>query len=78
MAVNFKRRDNCKRGSVYVEASMVMPLTCFILLALVGIIMAFHGEFSKQINAHTESIKHWDCSKELVLIRNYERFIDWI
>lgn len=75
---SFKKHAADKRGSIYVEASMVMPLTCFIIVALMGIMMTFHGELSRQIKLHKDGAAQWSCSSELILIRNYERFIDWI
>lgn len=67
-----------KRGSMYIEASMTLPLACFILIALVGLTMTFHGNVARQAENHKETVAGWDCKKEMELIRRYDRFIDWI
>ena len=67
-----------KRGSVYIEASIVLPVSCLILCALAALIMIFHGDVAQQVSKHTEDISAWDCEKEIEAIRKYERFIDWI
>jgi hypothetical protein len=67
-----------KRGSAILEATMVMPLTCLILVTLVGIIMTFHGDLSKQVSMHEKEVLKRECHKELLKIRVYDRFIDWI
>ena len=67
-----------KRGSVYIEASIVLPVSCLILFALAALIMIFHGDVAQQVSKHTEDISAWDCEKEIEAIRKYERFIDWI
>ena len=67
-----------KRGSVYIEASIVLPVSCLILFALAALIMIFHGDVAQQVSKHTEDISAWDCEEEIEAIRKYERFIDWI
>lgn len=67
-----------KRGSVYIEASIVLPVSCLILFALAALIMIFHGDVAQQVSKHTKDISAWDCEKEIETIRKYERFIDWI
>ena len=67
-----------KRGSVYIEASTVLPVSCLILFALAALIMTFHGDVAQQVSKHTKDISAWDCEKEIETIRKYERFIDWI
>ena len=67
-----------KRGSVYIEAAIVLPVSCLILFALAALIMIFHGDVAQQVSKHTEDISAWDCEKEIEAIRKYERFIDWI
>lgn len=67
-----------KRGSVYIEASIVPAGRCLILFALAALIMIFHGDVAQQVSKHTEDISAWDCEKEIEAIRKYERFIDWI
>ena len=67
-----------KRGSVYIEASIVLPVSCLILFALAALIMIFHGDVAQQVSKHTEDISAWDCEKDREAIRKYERFIDWI
>ncbi len=75
---SFNKQVFNKRGSLYIEASMLMPLACFIMIALMGIIMTFYGHLVKQTENHKEEVCKWECTKEIELIRNYERFIDWI
>ena len=67
-----------KRGSVYIGASIVLPVSCLILFALAALIMTFHSDVVQQVSKHTEDISAWDCEKEIEIIRKYERFIDWI
>jgi hypothetical protein len=76
--LSFKKIFANKKGSAILEATMVMPLTCLILVTLVGIIMTFHGNFAKQVNSHKKEILERECHKELLKIRLYDRFIDWI
>lgn len=67
-----------KAGSVFIEASMILPVTCLILTALIGIIMTFHGNLAKQTKLYGEEVKSWDRSVQVEIVRNYERFTDWI
>lgn len=75
---SFKKQLPDKRGSIYVEASMVIPMTCMIIMGMIGLIMTFHGHVYKQAKSHIETVFGWECSKQIEVIRRYDRFIDWI
>ena len=38
---SFRRKLAQRSGSIYVEASMVMPLTCLVMAGLIAVIMSF-------------------------------------
>ena len=35
-----------------VEATLIMPVTCLIITALIGLMMSFYGELNDQIEAN--------------------------
>ena len=74
----FKKSLFDKTGSIYVEASIVMPVTCLIIIGMIGLIMTFYSSVHKQAEEHIEIVSGWDCSEQIEVIRRFDRFIDWI
>lgn len=71
-AVSFKLQS--RKGSAYVESALVMPLTCLIIIGLMGIIMTFHGQLLQQVSKHKAEAANWECSNQLQLIRIHDSF----
>lgn len=46
-----------KKGSIYIEATMVMPLTCFIVIAMIVISVGFFNRFTEQLNLHKNELE---------------------
>lgn len=76
--VVFKNRLSDKAGSIYVEASIVLPMTCLIIISMIGLVMTFYSNIYKQAEVHIETVSDWNHSKQIEVIRRYDRFIDWI
>lgn len=66
---SFRQLISDRRGSVYVEASMVMPMTCLIMAAMIAVIMSFYGDVSSQTEDHIEQASRWDITAQIEVIR---------
>lgn len=61
-----------KKGSIYIEGSLVMPLTCLIAVSLIGIAMYFHGNIIKQIETHDKAFVKYEGGYEARYVREYD------
>lgn len=52
-----------RKGSIYIEASMVMPLTCLIVVGMLLLAMGFYNQFIEQKKHHNEALKEWSMSE---------------
>lgn len=66
---SFRRKLAQRSGSIYVEASMVMPLTCLVMAGLIAVIMSFYGAVSKQSEDHIKQASEWDVTGQIEVIR---------
>ena len=66
-------RDSNKRGSLYVEASMVMPMVFMIITGLIGIVMWFNGCLFEQVNNHLNMWNELNKGIEAKYIDVYKR-----
>ncbi len=64
---------NNKKGSMYIESSMVLPMACFVMIVLIGISMRFHGRLAEQVLEHEEYFTQKKYTIQMEIIRNYER-----
>lgn len=62
-----------KKGSIYVEASLVMPVTCLISISLIGLAMTFFSDIRHQVDYHKEELEKWSQGKEASYIRSIDR-----
>jgi len=52
-----------RKGSIYIEASMVMPLTCLIVVGMLLLAMGFYNQFIEQKKHHNEALKEWTMAE---------------
>ena len=52
-----------KRGSIYIEASAVMPLTCLIVIGMITIAISFYNQLNKQVEEHKVLLSEWTKSE---------------
>lgn len=64
-----------KRGSMYIEASMILPVSCLIMASAAGLIMTFYAGVEKQAAGHIKEAAEWDLHDEIEIIRKYDRHI---
>ena len=57
---------------MYVEATMVIPLTFLITLALIGIMLSFHDRLIENIEVHRQERSLWSGGEEADYIRRYD------
>ena len=63
-----------KRGSIYIEASMAMPLAVIVATALVCVTMLFYQKLSVQLAAHAEFWEKSGYGYEASYIRKTDSF----
>ncbi len=61
-----------RRGSSYIEASIVMPLACIVSIMMIQIAIVFFNDLLKQRTEHKEYFEEKNYSLQIELIRNYE------
>lgn len=66
---SFRRKLAQRSGSIYVEASMVMPLTCLVMAGLIAVIMSFYGAVAKQSEDHIKQASEWYVTGQIEVIR---------
>lgn len=54
---------NNKRGSIFIEASMVMPLTCLIVIGIIILSIGVYNNLNKQVKIHKEALIGWTKSE---------------
>ena len=69
---NFNELRN-KKGSIFIEASLVLPLTCIILITMITTAMSFYGDLAEQAKNHKEELAEKSYLLQMALIRNYEK-----
>lgn len=52
-----------KKGSIYIEASIVLPLSCLIVITMITISVSFYNVFLKTVMNHKEEILQWMMSE---------------
>ena len=61
-----------KKGSIYVEASLVMPAACLICIALIYITMFFYTE----VDRHAVELEKWSEKKSSSYVRTVDKMED--
>ena len=57
----------------FVEATLVMPLTCMILIGLISLMMVFYNELLIQTEKNAEKLAGIYENREVTYIRTYDR-----
>lgn len=57
----------------FVEATLVMPLTCMILISLISLMMIFYNELLTQTETNAEELAGIYENREVTYIRTYDR-----
>lgn len=52
-----------------IEATLILPLTCLIMIALIGFAMTFHTDLTNQVSKHEEDRAQIYSVKETTVIR---------
>ena len=65
-----------KKGSIYVEASLVMPAACLICIALIYITMFFYTEIRRQVDSHAVELEKWSEKKSSSDVRSVDKMED--
>lgn len=76
MTTNLKKNHGIvnKKGSIFIEASMILPITVLTIAGLICLIMFFHGQFAKQADEHIRKLSEEDYSAQMEMIRNNENY----
>ena len=69
---SFNRILLSKKGSIFIEASIVMPLACIIAIAMIGLAISFFNDFEKQVRGHKLELSEKSYTLQIEIIRNYE------
>lgn len=56
-----------------VEASLIMPITIFIIIALISLTMNFYNELGEQIKVHEKNLEKLKAERQVLIIRVYDR-----
>lgn len=59
-----------------VEATLIMPVTCLIITALIGLMMSFYGELNDQIEANEVLRDKIYETREVTVIRIRDGFTE--
>ena len=65
---------NSKRGSIFVEATIIMPLTISISVAMILLAVHFHGQLLEQAKTHKKEIEEKSYNMQLEMGSWYESF----
>lgn len=63
---------NNKKGSMYLEATMVMPLSIIICISLIYISLNFYNEIVRQVESHKQYLEEANYLVQLEILRYYE------
>lgn len=63
---------NNKKGSMYLEATMVMPLSIIICISLIYISLNFYNEIVRQVESHKQYLEDANYLLQLEILRYYE------
>ena len=58
-----------RKGSQIVEATMVLPVTILIVMALIGIVLTFYTGLQEQIESHRQEREELYTGKEITVLR---------
>ncbi len=56
-----------------IEATLVMPVTCLIIVGLIGLMMTFYNELIVQIEEHEVERNNIYQTREVTYIRIYDK-----
>ena len=65
-----------RRGSQIVEATMVLPVTVFVTVALIGLVMSFHFQLLRQIEEHSADRQQLYLVQETAALRILDSLSD--
>ena len=73
---NSNRKLLNKKGSIFIEASIVMPLACIIAIAMIQLAICFFNEFASQVAEHKLDLSEKSYTLQIEIIRNYGKFFE--
>ena len=62
-----------KAGSIFIEASLVLPLTCIILITMITMAMSFYRNIYDQVQNHKEEMMNESHRLQMEAVRVYEK-----
>lgn len=72
---SFRIFSHNKKGSIFIEASLVMPMACIISIMMLQIAICFFYRFQEQVETHIEALNNKNYMLQIEIIRNNEKFM---
>ena len=72
---NSKMFSHNKMGSIFIEASLVMPMACIVSIMMLQIAICFFYQFQEQVETHMEALNNKNYMLQIEIIRNNEKFM---
>lgn len=66
---NFKNSLSNKKGSIFIEASITMPLACVIGVTIIQISVVLFNDFKNQVQDHVKYMDEKSYSMQIEIIR---------
>lgn len=66
---NFKNSLSNKKGSIFIEASITMPLACVIAVTIIQISVVLFNDFKNQVQDHVKYMDEKSYSMQIEIIR---------
>ena len=58
---------------MFIEASLVLPLTCIIIIIMITTAMSFYSNLEEQVENHKNELANKSYTLQIAFIRNYEK-----
>lgn len=72
---SFKGFCHNKKGEVFIEASIAMPLACVISIMMLQLAVIFFNELEEQVKEHISMINEKSYMIQIEILRKNEKFI---
>ena len=72
---NSKMFSHNKMGSIFIEASLVMPMACIVSIMMLQIAIYFFYQLQEQVENHIEVLNNRNYVIQIEMIRNNEKLL---
>ena len=72
---NSKIFSHNKKGSIFIEASLVMPMACIVFIMMLQIAVFFFYQLREQVETHMEELNNKNYMIQIEMIRNNEKLL---